>query len=77
MTRSHPPLDRREFLRLCGRSVLLLGAAFGLGRLFARRQVTLAGQRCAQGGVCPTCADRGTCGLPQALARRRALEKHP
>ncbi len=76
MTEMPPPLDRRAFLRFCGRSALLLGAAFGFGRLFLRRQVALPGQRCTNAGVCPTCAWRASCGLPQALARRRALEKN-
>ncbi len=69
--------ERRDFLRLCGRSVLLGAVAFGAARLFVRRQVSLSGQTCVNDGICPTCRKHADCGLPQALSRRQAQEGSP
>ena len=67
-------MDRREWLRRCGRGLLLAAASAGALRLFLRRQIPLADQTCANHGVCPSCARSSQCGLPAALSRRKALE---
>lgn len=67
-------LDRREWLRRCGRVLLFTAVSAGALRLVLRRQVPLTDQTCANRGVCPSCSRRAHCGLPAALSRRRALE---
>ena len=67
-------MDRREWLRRCGRGLLFAAVSIGALRLVLRRQVPLNDSRCANHGVCPSCARRARCGLPAALSRRKALE---
>ncbi len=74
MSKGEETQTRRDFLRFCGRAALLGAVALGAGRLLGRRQVSLAGQTCANQGICAGCGKRAVCGLPQALSRRRALE---
>ena len=65
---------RREFMRCCGRWTLrALGAVAG-ARLLGRRQISAAGQRCVNDGICSSCRTYAECGLPQALSRRRAMQ---
>ena len=64
---------RREFLQGCGRwTVLALGAAVG-ARFLRRNQVSVAGQRCVNDGICSSCRTYPVCGLPQALSRRHTI----
>ena len=66
-------MDRREWLRRCGRYALLGAAELTVWRLASRNQIPLSGQSCANDGVCGTCGRRASCGLPAALSRRQAL----
>ncbi len=75
MTKHDDAIGRREFIRSCGRSVLVGALALGALRLFIRKQVSLSGQTCVNHGVCAGCRAYRRCGLPQALSRRRFLEK--
>jgi hypothetical protein len=61
--------SRRDFFRLLGRVFLLGAGAAGAARLVRRGQVTLAGQTCANQGICSTCGRHARCGLPAALSR--------
>ena len=61
--------SRREFFRSAGRYfllVLLAGAAAATGRNKP------GGQRCINPGICRGCGAFAGCGLPQALAVKRA-----
>lgn len=64
-------LDRRAFLRFCGRSALAGALAFSVLRLFSRRQVPLGESPCVNRGICSGCRVYRSCSLPQALSRRR------
>ena len=74
----HIDRQRREFLRGCGRLLLLAAGAGALGQGLHRGQVAVrASERCDNRGICSGCGRRETCGLPAALSRRRALEAQP
>ena len=66
-------MDRRSFLRRCGRWLGLGGGAAAGLRLVSRGQLVLHGERCTREGICAGCASADTCGLPAALSRRRRL----
>ncbi len=73
MSNTHnQPASRREFFRACGRAVLLGLGVSGIAALSRRRQLAMTGQDCTHAGICSGCNRASTCGLPQALSRRRA-----
>ncbi len=58
---------RRDFIRTCGRRVLIGALAATGGLLVARR----LGDRCVNDSRCFTCIENDRCKLPEATAFRR------
>ena len=68
--------SRRDFLRVCGRTLILTAGALAAGHLVRRGQVaTETGESCLNNGVCSGCSANETCELPAAKSRRRALQQ--
>lgn len=67
------PMTRRALFRGVARLLVLGAGSLGGSLLFKRGQITAAGETCASDGVCSGCQVYRDCGLPRALARRRAL----
>ena len=75
MSTTRNTVDRRAFLRQCGRLALLGAGTAGVAHLARRGQIRLTGQTCVNQGICSSCNAYAGCGLPQALSRRRKLEQ--
>ena len=66
-------MGRREFLRSAGRKVILLGLGLLGGSLLAGKRIVFkTRQECINQGICSPCAAYKSCGLPQALSRKKA-----
>ena len=66
-------MDRRNFLRACGRYGLLGVMGLSAIRLGLQSGSGGAGEICGNSGVCRGCAVFSRCGLPGALSARNAL----
>ncbi|MHC4884685.1 MAG: hypothetical protein ACYTGH_06320 [Planctomycetota bacterium] len=63
-------MDRREFLRGCGRVAMLGGLVGGAAALATRKP--LPNQTCSEDLICTRCAQLSTCNVPTALTVKRA-----
>jgi hypothetical protein len=67
-----PPQNRRDFLRLAGRTVVLGGIGALGASLFRREGLTDA---CINNEICVNCRRHGNCELPAATIYREGQEK--
>jgi hypothetical protein len=63
------PQNRREFIRVAGRAVMLGGLGVLGVSLFRRESVT---DPCINNDICINCRRQGNCELPAATAYREA-----
>ncbi len=64
---------RREFIRSSARN--LVGGGLVLAGIVLGRRAVASGETCTNRGVCGACARFESCGLPRALAVRRAVNQ--
>jgi len=62
--------ERRNFLISLGRYLVLGMLGLGFGALFMRNP-----EKCINAGICRGCSAFRTCGLPQALSAKQAMQK--
>ncbi len=66
-------VDRREFFRSIGRGAAIAALAAAAAWLASKtRSGTPANQSCSNRGVCGSCGQLASCGLPRALSAKHA-----